>query len=37
MPKQKWEISAFTKGIIGSAEEGDIPVDAAAYLSLIHI
>tara|TARA_R100001594_G_scaffold131883_1_gene171766 strand:+ start:525 stop:6836 length:6312 start_codon:yes stop_codon:yes gene_type:complete len=31
MPKQKWEISAFTKGIIGSAAEGDIPVDAAAY------
>ena len=31
MPKQKWEISSFTKGIVGSAAEGDIPVDAAAY------
>ena len=31
MPKQKWEISAFTKGIIGSASEDDIPVDASSF------
>ena len=31
MAKQKYEITAFTKGIIGSPSETDIPEDAASY------
>ena len=31
MAKQKYDITAFTKGIIGSPSETDIPEDAASY------
>ena len=31
MAKQKYEITAFTKGIIGSPSETDIPEEAASY------
>ena len=31
MAKQKFEVTTFSKGIIGSASESDIPTDASAY------